>query len=331
MELPSIPALSLHGTSIACAYGTSLLHLDYSAPQGSWSKIRRPLASPSTLDDPPLFAEDSGDNFTAVAMTLDTTVLVTSSEEGTIKIWNTSPRNSWKNIQGGFKRTIEGFWPTPDGRNLLVKPLIGLQLIASTGAFVKDLETGGDTLGTVGAVPSPDSRYFAFWQEYTWNVDKSFSIYIYNASTGVRIKRIPGFFDITTSRFSAESDLFACAHGEGIVQVWELPSAVCKTTINTGHAAITALEFLSGNITLVVGSDAGCVEIRLVESGEVMHRVVCAPSKVLALAVPIGALIVIVGHEDGSLFVWDPSYTTVAPHCLSSETSSVKETSDDAA
>lgn len=318
-------APSPNGKAMGCAYGASVLFLECSAPQKSWSKV---LATPSALDEPPLFVDDSDDSSTSIAMTLDTTVLVTSVDNGTIKIWNTSPKSNWKNFQSTFKRTTDGFWPAPDGRSLLVKPLVGLHLAMPAGTETKDLETGGDTLGKVGAVPSPDSRYFAYWAEYTWNVDKSFSIHIYNASTGVRLKRIPGFFNITCGRFSAEGDLFACAHGDGVVQVWELPSVLCKTTIMTGHTAITALEFLPGSITLVVGSDQGCVEIRLVENGDIVHRVECSLSKVLALAVPDEALIVIVGHEDSSLFVWDPSYTDVAPHCLSRKV--FEETSDDA-
>ena len=321
-------APSPDGKTMGCAYGSSLLFLEYLAPQRSWSKVRHPLATPSTLDTPPMLADDSDDAFTAVVMTLDTTLLVTSADNGIIKIWNTSPKNNWKAFQGVYKRLADGFWPALDGRSLLVKPIVGLQLMTPAGTLVKDLETGGDTLGKVGAVPSPDSRYFAYWAEYTWNVDKSFSIHIYNASTGVRLTRIPGFFDITCGRFSAESELFACAHGAGVVQVWELPSALCKTTIMTGHAAITALEFLPGSVTLIVGSDKGCVEIRLVENGDVVHRIECSVSKVLALAAPNEALIVVVGHEDGSMFMWDPSYTDVAAHCISPKVS--EEASDGA-
>ncbi|KAH0835654.1 WD40-repeat-containing domain protein [Lanmaoa asiatica] len=301
-------APSPDGKTMVCAYGSSLLLLEHFGPQKSWSKVRHPLGKPSTLDEPPLFADDSNDIFTAVAMTLDTTLLVTSVDNGIIKIWNTSSRSNWKTFQGTFKKTAEGFWPAPDGHSLLVKPMVGLRLITLAGTLIKDLETGGDTLGNVGAVSSPDSRYFAYWAEYTWNVDQSFSIHIYNASTGVRLERIPGFFKITCGRFSAESDLFACAHGDGVVQVWELQPVLRKTTIMTGHAAITALEFLPGSITLVVGSDMGCVEIRLVENGDVVHRIEC--------------------HEDDSIFVWDPSYSNIVPHCLSPKVS--KETSDGA-
>ena len=315
-------ASSPDGMAMGCAYSSSVFFLECSAPQKSWSRVRHPLATPSTLDEPPLSAVDSDDSDipTAIAMTLDTTLMVTSLDNGAIKIWNTSPRSNWKTFESYFKRRVESFWPAPDGRSLLVKLVVGVQLVMPTGTVIKELETGGDALGKVGAVPSPDSRYFAYWAEYAWNVDQSFSIHIYDASTGVRLKRIPGFFNITRGRFSAESDLFSCAHGDGIVQIWELPSVLCKTTIVTGHAAITALEFLPGSITLVVGSDKGCVEIRSVENGDVVHRIECSPSKVLALAVPNEALIVIVGHEDGSIFVWDPSYTNVVPHCLFKET-----------
>ncbi|KAG8215708.1 WD40-repeat-containing domain protein [Butyriboletus roseoflavus] len=304
-------APSPDGKTMGCALGSSLFFLEHITPQKSWSMVRHPLATPSTLDAPPLFADDSDDDFTAIAMTLDTTLLVTSADNGIIKIWNTSPRGNWKKFQTVFKRVADGFWPALDGRSLLVKQVVGLQLITPAGTLVKDLETGGDTLGKVGAVPSPDSRYFAYWAEYTWNVNKSFSIHIYNASTGVRLKRIPGFFDITCSRFSSESEFFACAHGTGVVQLWKLPSVLCKTTIMTGHAAITALEFLPGK-----------------QNGDVVHRIECSVSKVLALAVPNEALIVIVGHEDGSMFIWDPSYPDVAPHCISPKV--FKETSDGA-
>ena len=312
------------GMAMGFIYGSSVFFLECSAPQKSWSRVRHPLATTSTLDEPPL-SETADDIFTTIAMTPDTTLLVTSADNGIIKIWNTSPRSGWKTFQSHFKRRVEAFWPASDGRSLLVKPVVGLQLVMPTGTLIKDPETGGDALSKVDAVPSSDSRYFAYWAEYTWNVDESFSVHIYNASTGVRLGRIPGFFNITCGRFSAESDLFACAHGDGIVQIWELPSVLCKTTIVTGHAAITALEFLPGSITLVVGSDIGCVEIRSVENGDVVHRIECSSSKVLALAVPNEAFIVIVGYEDGSIFVWNPSYTDVAPHCL------VKETPDAAA
>ena len=317
-------APSPDGKTAGCVYGSSVLFLEFSAPQRRWSKV---LATPSTVDQPPLVVDEFCDSSVAVAMTLDTSVLVTSTDNGTINIWNTSPRSDWKTFHNIFKRSTSDFWPARDGRSLLVKPMVGLQLVASDGTLIKDLETGGDNLSDgVGAVSSPDSRYFAYWAEYTWNVDESFSIHIYNASTGVRLKRIPGFFNITCGRFSAVSDLFACAHGEGVVQVWELPSALCVTTIMTGHVAITALEFLPGNITLAVGSDQGCVEIRLVENGAIVHRVQCSPSKVLALAIPDEAFVVIVGQEDGSLFVWEPSYADLAPYCLSPGVS--KETSD---
>ena len=309
-------APSPDGMAIGCAYGSAVFFLECSAPRKSWSRVRHPLLTPSLSDEPPLSGADSEDDFTAVAMTLDSTLLVTAVDNGVIKIWNTSARSSWKTFQSDFKRTVEGFWPALDGRSLLVKLMVGLQLVMPTGALIKDLETGGDGLSTVGAVSSPDSRYFAFWAEYPWNVDKSFSIHIYNASTGVRLKRIPGFFDITCGRFSARSDLFACTHGEGTVQIWELPSVLCKTIIKTEHGTITALEWLPGNITFVMGSDKGCVEIRLVENGDILHRIECSLSRILALAVPNEALIVIVGHEDGSIFVWDPSCTDVVPHCL---------------
>ncbi|KAH0826315.1 WD40-repeat-containing domain protein [Lanmaoa asiatica] len=310
-DLYTVP--SPDGKTVCCAYGSCLLLLEHLAPQKSWSKVRL-LGTPSTLGTPPLTTDNP--DATTIAMTPDTTLLVTSADDGIIKIWSPS-RSNWKTIQCALKKATDGFWPSPDGHSLLVKPIVGLQLVMSAGTLITDLETGGDALGDSAAVPSPDSRYFAYWADYIWNVDESLSIYIYNASSGVRLKRILGFFDITCGIFSAESDLFACAHGDGVVQVWELPSVLCKTTIMTGHAAITALEFLPGNITLVVGSDRGCVEIRLVENGDVAHRVECSLSRVSALAVPNGALIVIVGHEDGSMFVWDPSYSNVVPHCLS--------------
>jgi len=316
-------APSHDGMAMGCVYSSFVFFLQCSAPQRSWSRVRRPLAKPSTLDEPPL-STGTDDLFTAVAMTLDATLLITSVHNGTIKIWDTSPRSNWKTFQSYFKRTVEGFWPALDERSLLVKPVVGLQLVTPAGTLIKDPETGGDGLSEVGVVPSPDSRYFAYWAEYAWNLDGSFSIHIYDASTGVRLNRIPGFFNITCGRFSMDSSLFACAHGDGIVQIWELPSMLCKTTIMTEHTAITALEFLPGSDALVVGSDKGCVEIRLVENGDVIHRIECSPSKVLALAVPNEALIVIVGHEDGSIFVCDPSYTNVAPHCL------LQKTPDDA-
>ena len=305
---------SSDGNALGFVHGSSVFFLEFSTPRKRrWSKV---LAAPSAVDEPPLFTDSSDDISTAVAMTLDTTVLVTSTDSGILRMWNTSPKNSWKASQSAFKRTIEGFWPTSDGCRLLVKPMVGLQLFIPAGTVIKDLETGGDALGKVGAVPSPDSRYFAYWAEYPWNLDNSFSIHIYNSSTGIRLKRIPGFFHITCSRFSAESDLFACAHGDGVVQVWEFPFVGCKTTIMTGHDAITALEFLPGHITLIVGSDQGHVEIRLVENGDLIYCVRSSPSKVLALAVPDDALIAVISHEDGSVFVWDPHSADVAPHCL---------------
>jgi WD40 repeat protein len=257
---PLCPVFSPNGNVLGFIYSSFCFSLDYSVMTQGRSKIRNLLTSSPTLDETPLLPGELSEPFTAIAMAPDSTQLITFSG-GAIQIWNTTlPRISWKDIKDNMRKSVEGFWPTPDGRSLLVKPFAALWLLTSAGTLIKELETGGVNLSKVGASVSPDSQYYAYWAEYTWNVDRSYSIHIYETTTGDRLKRFPGLFKIERVTFSADSKFVACGHGDGIIQVWELPSGLCKATIDTGHAAITSLTFIPGNIALVAGSEEGHVE-----------------------------------------------------------------------
>ncbi|KIK93401.1 hypothetical protein PAXRUDRAFT_829029 [Paxillus rubicundulus Ve08.2h10] len=320
---PLCPVFSPNRDVLGFIYQSFCFSLDYSVITQRQSRIRNPLTSSPTLDETPLLPGESSEPFTAIAMAPDSTQLITF-DGSAIQIWNTTlPRTSWKDIEVNMKKSVEGFWPAPDGRSLLVKQFIGLSLFTSAGTLIKEPETGGDNLGKVGASVSPNSKYYAYWAEYTWNIDQSFSIHIYETATGVRLKRLPGLFKIECVTFSAESEFVACGHGDGIIQVWDLPSGLCKANINTGHAAITSLAFIPGNTTLISGSEEGYVEIRLVENGDNLHQVQCATAKVSALAITTESSLIVVGHADGSLYLWDPPAAKVNLHCLSP-----KDTSD---
>ncbi|KIJ62505.1 hypothetical protein HYDPIDRAFT_169151 [Hydnomerulius pinastri MD-312] len=295
------PVFSPDSKMLAFSYGSSLLFLDRLVP---------------TMTEAPFFFGHLP--FNAVSMAPDSSQLVTSDEKGTIQIWSTMlPKTTWKDIQDGLKSMLVSFWPSPDGRSYLIKHLFDLWLFGPDGRLIKAPDTGGDYGSVIGASASPDSRYFAYWAEYMWNVNQSFSIHVYDATTGVRLKRLSGLFKIECIVFSAGSEFLACGHGEGTIQVWELPSGQCVASIDTGHGSITSLAFVPGNVALVCGSVEGCLEMRLLDGGDILHQVECATVRVSGLAVTTSSSLVVAGYEDGSLFVWDPSLLESSSRCLS--------------
>ncbi|KAH7921005.1 WD40 repeat-like protein [Leucogyrophana mollusca] len=252
----------------------------------------------------------TSEQLTALAISPDASRVATANAQGTIEVWEFPQLSrSWSQTtadltsHNGAMGDVDGFDPSYDGKRHYVKSALSSLLVDENGALIKQLDVGhiaSDTSSTW----SSDSTMFAVWASSSGHQ----KLQVFNSSDGRQLHKFGDLERISYVAFSPSCAWIACAHGEGVIQLWDLPSGRRALTIKTQCSLITKIR-CSRNVILC-GTQEGRVQLWDASTGQLQAALNDYTSRITAAAFSSGGSHIVFGCEDGSIRVWLPSQGT---------------------
>ena len=253
---------------------------------------------------------------TSVAYSPDGRLIVSASEDGTIKIWDVSTGRETLTLRGHSSHVVNATF-SPDGSRILSGGPGDVGQIkvwdASTGQLLFAIRESRTDVTDV--TYSPDGRRVA---SCGVNDDKSTRITVWDVTTGKRILRLKGFPDksdmVTDVAFSPDGRQIAGSCWDTII-VWDALSGRKIRTLKDRRAEIASIAFSPDGQSIVAAGaenlslrDNGPVRIRMwdVVTGK-ETRTLKGHSGGMSTVVfaPDGDRVISCGAEDGLVKVWD--------------------------
>ncbi|GAX43692.1 WD repeat protein with Ser/Thr protein kinase motif [Tolypothrix sp. NIES-4075] len=284
---------------------------------GIWYSLSRPVAitksSPSQPvkttsenSDQPSTLKGHSSDVNSVTFSPDGQMLVTGSDDRTIKLWNLTTKQEIRTFKG-HTSYIYAIAISPDGQTIAsgsVDKTIKLWNL-NTGKEIRTLKGHSDSVASVAF--SPDGKLLA-----SSSLDKT--IKLWNLETNKEIRTLTGHSQAVASvAFSPDGKTLASGSWDKTIKLWNLNTGKEIRTL-TGHLDfVLSIAFSPDGQQLASGSKDKTIKLWNVNTPKVIRTLTGHDDKVTSVAyIPKGgysknpnSLIVASGSNDNTIKLWD--------------------------
>ncbi len=199
---------------------------------------------------------------TSIAFSPDGRLLVSGSEDTTVKVWELSTGQPICTITG-HSNFVNSIAISPDGKFIAScgDDIIKLWQL-STGEEVHTLSGHSGVIHSVTF--SPDGQMLASGAN-----DKM--IKLWNPNTGEEIRTLSGTNLIEVVSFSPDGQSIASGDCDNNINLWNLYTGEVSCTFSGHSRKVRAISFSSDGQTLASGSSDKIIKIWQIETGELIH------------------------------------------------------------
>ncbi|KAH7925764.1 WD40 repeat-like protein [Leucogyrophana mollusca] len=251
--------------------------------------------------EPPAFYSMSTD-VTSMAVSSDGSQIASGNAQGAIQLWDpVLAMKTWAQVVSYYNTRVHYIKPAPDGKRYLFCQL-DMILVGADGEVIKKVATFQTS--DVECIFSADSSTFACWAEDNFSFKDTMNVRVYSSATGDRLCRITGIDKIESVALSNDGALIACAHNEGVVQIWQVSSGLSALKIAT--ETVSSVTFSPDRSRLVCGTAGGKVQLWDVQTGHSLASLDDGTSKVTSVVFSPDGNRIVFGCDDGSMRLWSP-------------------------
>ncbi|MBD2607963.1 serine/threonine protein kinase [Scytonema hofmannii FACHB-248] len=281
------------------------------ATAGVWYSQFRPLAITKSSPTQPVNTTSENSNqpdtlkghssdVNSVTFSPDGQMLVTGSDDRTIKLWNLTTKQEIRTFKG-HTSWIYAIAISPDGQTIAsgsVDKTIKLWNL-NTGKEIRTLKGHSDSVASVAF--SPDGKLLA-----SGSLDKT--IKLWNLETNKEIRTLTGHSKrVASIAFSPDGLTVASGSSDKIIKLWQIANGKEIRTL-TGHLdLVTSIAFSPNGQQLASGSKDKTIKLWNVDTGKVIHTLTGHDDKVTSVAYirKSDSVILASGSNDNTIKLWD--------------------------
>jgi WD40 repeat protein len=272
-----------------------------------YSPDGRVLAASSGAGRALLFAADSGKLLAAlsvpggevytVAFAPDGRTVLTTSEDGALRLWDWRSQRALGEIAAGSAVNAAVF--APDQSAIAAASQASFAGIWPIAGGQPARRLNGHTGGVLAAAYSPDGRLIATGSE-------DFTTILWDAARGEQIAILGGHDrGVGVVAFSTDGKRLVTASDDTTAAVWDVKRRVVRSVFPGAGAPIISAQFSPDGARLFTGDAAGRVQVSDVASGRLLATLQGPGRGGLEVAVSADGHTLAAASQDGALLVWD--------------------------
>ncbi len=262
------------------------------------------LGQSGTADDDLYLIASAGlGGVNAVDMSRDGRLMLTGSDDGTVRLWDVDSGREVRRFEGHFSE-VTSVELSPNGQTILSAALDGLAATwdTSTGALLEVFMV--DARGVWDVAFSPDGDYFV-----TGSSDGTARLW--NADSGEEIRQFEGHsaYGITSIAYSPDGQTILTGSYDGTARLWEVATGaellrLGSTFAEGNREGVSAVTFSPDGRFVVVGNNKGGVVVWDVAEGEEVRRVQAHSRYIHSVSFSPDGQTLLAGSWDYSLSLW---------------------------
>jgi|GEM_PF-1283760 len=195
------------------------------------------------------------------------TKIVTSSLDGTAKLWNVNTGACLLTLVGHTNQVNSATF-SPSGKEIITASSDGtVKLWDATDGSLSATIINGET-SIIFAAFSPDGDQFA-WTE------SNGSVYVSSTSTGEVLTEFDGHTARTRSvQFNSTGDMIVTASSDGTAKIWDVQSGSELKKLEHESSVLYWASFSTDNEKVVTTTDSGTTTIWSTSTGEIVERLI---------------------------------------------------------
>lgn len=263
---------------------------------------------------------DLGGSVHPVLPTSDGQQVITGAVDGSLMVWDLTTGRSIRTLAGDG-RPVAGAVLAPDGHCLVVVSGDGTlrmwDLAGEQGSAPRSRILTGSTCGIGAVALAPDGKHMI-----TGGGDGNVCVWTYDAPAAAGPIRTLGRHGqrVLALAVAADGRVVSGSH-DGTVRMWDMtpPAEPDGYTRPPGRpfaeepSPVRALAVLPNSPRVAVGTDAGSVSVRNLDTGQVVYTLAGCGGSITALATSADGRWLIVGSGSGKVTLWDLSRPAPAP------------------
>ncbi|MCU0542859.1 MAG: serine/threonine protein kinase [Oscillatoriaceae cyanobacterium Prado104] len=240
-----------------------------------------------------------------VAISPQGNILVTASNDKTIKLWHLQT-GELIHTYFGHSAPVNAVAISPDGR-MLVSGSLDRKIIEwkldkreMIREFYSDFGSPySHRYGSVHSVAfSCDGGAIA-----SASGDKT--IKIWNQRNGQLVQKLAGHSGkVLSVSFRPQSTIFASGSADRTIKIWRIGIQDCIRTLSGHSDSVCSVEFSQDGKTIVSGSADSTVKLWNAETGEVIHTFIGHSEAVISVAISFDRATIASGSRDGTVKLW---------------------------
>ncbi|WP_024335512.1 nSTAND1 domain-containing NTPase [Desulfotignum balticum] len=232
-------------------------------------------------------------NYRSMQFSPDGKILAIGSDDGTLQLWDLSPKNNVVQLKGGG--IVSELVFSHDGTTLASRQREGIiRLLDLSSQKVKDMSLHGHWIDFQAL--SPDCKLVALGSNNT--------VRLQNLISGREQVSLAGHSaGLKSLKFSFDGQILAAWFEEGVIQLWNTSSGKLKTTIKGQSGEIISL-FFSPDADLLASNVNGTLQLWDVSSSQEKYVLKNPPNDFSAGAFSTDGRILASGSVNGRIRLW---------------------------
>lgn len=226
------------------------------------------------------------------------TILATSSDDTTIKLWDVTTGECLQTLWG-HNSWVHCISFSPNGQILAS---------GSRDQTVKlwDWHTGECLHTLAGHIGEVKTIAFSSCGRFLASGSYDNTIKLWNLSTGICLQTLSGHSDwVLSVMFTHSADILASASGDQTIKMWDVNTGQCLQTLKAHTYRVRTIAFSPDGKILASGSDDQTVKLWEISRSVVLKTFQGHHKAVRSIAFSANSLVLVSSSEDETMKLWD--------------------------